>query len=191
MWYLLTIFICSLIIIIVNVLACSVVYARGLLTLIISVISSVVGVVIIDGIFAFLIRQCMPKKWFSIDKKFFIASLKEKRFYEKLKIKAWKEIIPDLGFFAGFRKNKIVQPDSVEYVERYIVEANYGIVVHIAGMIAGFVLVFIFQPFGLWIGLPVAVVNCILNALPVISLRYNLTKLHVLYKFNKRKSKVA
>jgi hypothetical protein len=39
----------------------------------------------------------------------------------------------------------------------------------------------------LYFGFPVAVVNAILNLLPLMILRYNLPKLHTLYRINKKR----
>ena len=132
-------------------------------------------------------RWLLPKKWFNSPKKFFSAGKKEARFYEKLGIKKWKDRIPEFGGFTSFSKSKIFDPKNNEYVIRYITEANYGVMVHITGMVFGFLIIFILPKFWYLVGLPVAVINLIYNALSLVILRYNLPKLHVLYKFNSKK----
>lgn len=145
----------------------------------------------IDGLFATVVRRLLPEKWFSVEKKIFCAGKKESRFYEKLGIKKWKDKVLELGVFTSFRKNKVLEPYNNEYVSRYIIEANFGIICHVAGVLFGVAVVFC-CPKGLWltVGLPVTIVNTVLSTLPIFILRYNLPKLHTLYKFNERKSKI-
>lgn len=154
------------------------------------VILLVIIEIIIDAIFATIVRWLMPKKFFSIDKKYFMASKKEMRFYEKIGIKKWKDKALELGAVTGFRKNKLYSPKDNEYVKRFIIETNYGITVHVYCIVFGFLIMLanLFYPF-LYVTLPIAIVNLVLNLLPIFILRYNLPKLHSLYKYNLRKQK--
>ena len=70
-------------------------------------------------------------------------------------------------------------------------EANYGVVVHITGVIFGFLVILILPKFWYCVGLPVAVINLFYNYLSLMILRYNLPKLHVLYKYNQKKDAKA
>ena len=155
-----------------------------------AVILLVVIEIIIDIIFATIVRWIMPEKFFSIDKLYFSASKKEMRFYEKIGIKKWKDKALELGAVTGFRKNKLYSPNDNEYVKRFILEANYGITVHVYCIVFGFLVMLanLFYPF-IYVTLPIAIVNLVLNLLPIFILRYNLPKLHSLYKFNLRKQK--
>lgn len=148
------------------------------------------AVVIIDLIFAGIVRWILPVKFFSPDKTSFAAGKKECRFYEKLGIKNWKDKIPELGKLTNFRKNKIRDPKNNEYVKRYITEANYGVAVHISGIIFGFAVVLVNLKYWYCIGIPIAVVNAVYNALSLFILRYNLPKLHTLYKLNERRERL-
>ncbi len=150
-----------------------------------------VAVIAIDGLLAFVIRWLLPAKWFSHDKKFFAGRKAECRFYEKIGIKKWKDKVPELGDLTGFRKNKISDPTNNEFIARYILEANYGLTLHFLGMIFGFLIMLIYPQFALNIAFPVAVVNFGFNFLSFAILRYNLPKLHTLYKFNLRRAKNA
>lgn len=154
------------------------------------VILLVIIEIVIDAIFATIVRWIMPKKFFSIDKKYFMASKKEMRFYEKIGIKKWKDKALELGAVTGFRKNKLYSPNDNEYVRRFIIETNYGITVHVYCIVFGFLVMLanLFYPF-LYVTLPIAIVNLVLNLLPIFILRYNLPKLHSLYKYNLRKQK--
>ena len=150
---------------------------------------SVVAVIVIDGIFATLVRWTLPQKLFGVEKKGFAASRKTCLFYEKLGVKRWKDKVIELGAFTGFRKNRIYDPTNNEYVGRYIVEANYGIAVHLTGVVFGFLVMLVFPEFWYCIGLPVGIVNAVMNYMPLIILRYNLPKLHTLYRINEKRAK--
>lgn len=151
--------------------------------------------IIIDIIFATVMRWFIPKKFVGIEKKWFSASKKEARFYEKIGIKKWKDKVLELGAVTGFTKKKLGDTSDNEYVQRFIIEAHYGILVHFACIVFGFAIVFICpRPFWWTVGLPIWFVNLLLNSMSTFILRYNLPKLHTLYKFNKRrqeKQKIA
>lgn len=163
-------------------------YDGNVWNIVLCVAVSVVGAILIDSVFATIIRWILPKKWFSIDKKGFAAGNKERRFYERIGIKKWKDKVIELGAFTGFRKNKIADPANNEYIARYILEANYGIVVHIACIFCGYLVCFVFPAHWYSVGLPVGFVNMALNALPLMILRYNLPKLYTLYRLNARRA---
>ena len=189
MMYYLTILICMIILTVVDVFVAAPIFGFDVWYIILAVVLLTVAAIIIDALCATLTRWIFPKKWFGVDKKHFMAGKKECRFYEKLGIKSWKEKVLELGMFAKFRKNKVAEPNNNEYVARYIYEANCGILGHALGALFGFLVVFIY-PLQYWLcfGLPVAIVNLVLCLLPLFILRYNLPKLHTLYKYNQRKA---
>lgn len=146
------------------------------------VVIGVVFEIAIDGIFAKLVN-ISPDKWFSHEKKFFKVSKKERNFYEKLKIRSWKDKVLELGALGGFRKNKLADPTSSEYLLKFLYESGKGIVVHIGGIVLGFLVIFVL-PLDFWlvISLPIALVNVFLNILSTMVLRYNTPKLLVAYE---------
>lgn len=150
-----------------------------------TVLAVTIGVIFeiaIDGVFATII-QALPQKWFSKDKKCFKVSKKERNFYEKLSIKKWKDKVVELGGLGGFRKNKVKEKDNPEYINLFLVNSNKGIVIHIIGIIVGFLVIFVLPlKYALWIGLPIAIVNAFLNFLPIMVLRYNTPRLMVAYE---------
>jgi glycosyl-4,4'-diaponeurosporenoate acyltransferase len=149
------------------------------------------AVVAIDAFVATLSRL-LPKKWLPEDGKAFVVNAKEKSFYEKLKIRKWKDKIPELGHFTGFRKNKLNDGKNPEYIKRFLLESRYGAVVHFCSCIFGFciLLPFSFLPAYWWaIALPVAIVNAFLNLPSLFILRYNSYKLTILYKSLQKKSR--
>ncbi len=186
--YISSILICMTLIAVVNYVVAMPIFGFELWYIIVAVTVSTIAVIVIDGIFATIVRWIMPEKWFSVDKKYFVPSRKKCQFYEKLGIKKWKDKVLELGGFSSFHKNKLGDASSNEYVRRFIVEANYGIVVHVFCIVFGFLVVFVFPlKYYLCFGIPVAIVNAVLNLLPLWILRYNLPKLHTLYKYNKKR----
>ena len=157
---------------------------------VVAVIISTVVEIMISGLIAFAVRWLLPHKWFAIDKKFYAAGKKESKFYEKLGIKKWKDKVLELGSFTNFHKNKVQEPTNNEYIERFITEANYGVLIHALSIPLGFLVIFIY-PLKFWFmfGLPVALVGAFLNTLPTFILRYNLPKLYSLHKFNMLREK--
>lgn len=153
-------------------------FELSLLYIILAAVLGAIAVIAIDGVFAFIIRR-LPEKWFSYDKKIWNVSKAECNFYEKLGIKLWKDKILELGVFTSFSKKTIANPDSKEYMERFILESNYGAIIHIANAIFGFLVIFCF-PLKLifCFGLPISIVNAILSLLPYMILRYNIPRLH-------------
>ena len=150
--------------------------------MILAVSLSVVYEFAIDGIIAFLICR-LPEKWFAIDKKCFNVSKREQKFYEKLGIRKWKDKVWELGGLNGFSKSKIENPNDPKYSERFLIESNKGYVEHVVGIILGFSVIFIFPlKYALSVGVPVAIVNLLLNSMSAMILRYNTPKLHTLHK---------
>ena len=140
-------------------------------------------VILIDGLVAFIIRK-MNEKHFDYHKKIFNATKNEIKFYEAIGIKKWKELVPELGQFTNFRKNKIDKPKDSKYLDQYILEACYGVIIHIVSSPISFIiLLFDIGIYGyhsnlfLTIALPVAITNAILILLPAFILKYNLVKL--------------
>ncbi len=139
-------------------------------------------VIIIDGIEALLIRRLTPKAWYLPERKAFLVSKREFRFYKKIKINAWKDKVPELGVFTGFSKRKLGDTSSVPYLKRYLVEINYGTVIHLINAHTGFLVLFVPNCDALYVWLPVTVVNYVLSMAPVFVLRYTSHMLQKIYK---------
>lgn len=154
--------------------------------IIMATITSTLVVIFVDGITAGLVR-ILPSKWFNPFSKRYQIHDWEKSFYNKLSIKKWKDKVPELGSFTHFSKSKIQQPRDNQYIKRYLLEACYGRVGHALSMISGFLIIFMFPlKYSINFGIPVAIVNAIMNAMPWFVLRYNTPKLIALYKRNEK-----
>ena len=157
------------------------------LYVIIAVIFCVVLQVALDALAA--LSVCFtPDRLYPADSPRFRVSEREKRIYIKLGVRVWKEKIPDLGGIGGFSKGRLREPDDPAYIEKYIIECHKGVLTHRLCYPLG-LLVMLTLPnlCALTIGLPVAVINLILNALPTMALRYNTPMLLGMLKRMERK----
>ncbi len=182
--YLSIISVCALLI------ACfvSLAYGYGYFSMLGYTALAIVIVILIDGLVATVCRL-LPARCADETKKIYAVGQKEKKFYEKLKIRSWKDKIPEIGHFTGFRKNKIVDPKSVEYLNRFLLEACYGELGHFFSVFAGFLILLLFPLTDAWlaISIPVSIINAILNLPSLFILRYNSYKLRILRNSNLKK----
>ncbi len=157
-----------------------------------AVVVSVAASIAIDGLLAYFAHR-LPARKINPYLKVYAVSNRERRLYERLRIKKWKDCLPDLGkICCGFGKGKIEDPSSCEYLYKYMEECVYGEIAHAVSLFLGFLVLFIFPfKYALYITLPVAFVNFVLNLLPVMALRYNRSKLMILYKRKERTSLAA
>jgi glycosyl-4,4'-diaponeurosporenoate acyltransferase len=147
--------------------------------------------VAINALAATLIRRALPQKWFDHKKKVFTVGAKEKKFYEKLKIRKWKDRVPELGMFTNFSKGEIADPHNPAYLERFLLEACYGEVIHFVLPFLCFLVLLVYPQYWYCIGLPVALVGVFMNLPSLFILRYNSYKLEILRKSNLKKQKRA
>lgn len=145
-------------------------------------------VIALDGLFAFLLRR-LPERWFSPESERFMVSKKEKNFWRKLQISKWEKKIPELGCFTGFHKKRLEKRDDESYLRRFILETNYGALIHLENALFG-ILIWLLPWNGGWkICLPVAAVNAFLSFLPFAVLRNNTAPLQLLYRLAKKKTR--
>lgn len=181
--YCLIILICSCIIAVFNALFNSLMTP---LYAVVATIFSVICVIIIDALLALIfskVKDCKVKT----EGRLYNISKNRSLFYEKLKIKSWKDKIAELGALNHFRKNKIKEPNNNEYLNKFIIESVKGINVHLSSCLLSFLVIFVL-PLKYWcfIGIYVAFVNFALNLLPLMVLQYNIPKIKTLIKYNNR-----
>ncbi len=142
-----------------------------------------------DGLIAIIINK-MPDRLFAVNNPLYNVSKFEQELYKKLKVRTWKDKIWELGGLGGFSKKNLANPNSPEYIEKFIVECNKGVLTHRLSYPIGFLpMLFIPNMCALTIAFPVAVVNLFLNILPTLALRYNTPKLHAMLKRMNRNRK--
>lgn len=181
MFYLVFIIAATFVVAVVNYLADGVMTLEAFALQMLFASVGTLSAFIIDGILAFIVRR-LPNRWFSPDVKLFSVKEKERNFYRRLKIGAWKDYVPELGGFTGFHKNKLETSSDARYLARFLMESNYGVLGHIAGAIFGFAILFIPYVGRPSIALPIAIINAILSILPTMILRYHTPPLQRLYR---------
>lgn len=145
---------------------------------------------VFDGLIAIIINK-MPDRWFGVDNPLYKVSKWERELYKKLKVRLWKDKVWELGGLGGFSKKKLKKPDDPEYIEKFIIECNKGILTHrLIYPVGFFAMLTLPNVCAFTIALPVAIVNLFLNILPTLALRYNTPKLAALLKRLKRKNSV-
>lgn len=141
----------------------------------------------LDGLVAIAV-QFMPDWLFSVENPLYHVSEVEQNLYKKLKVRKWKDKVWELGGLGGFSKKNLTNPNSSEYIEKFIVECNKGVLTHRLSYSIGFIpMLFIPNVCAFTVALPIAIVNLFLNVLPTFALRYNTPKLRaVLTRMNKK-----
>lgn len=188
--YLTIIGIISLIIILLSPFVLDSISVTSITYTILMIILHIGLVTVIDAIIAFAVNK-LPKKWFNYEFKRFHILRFEKKFYEFIKIKKWKDLVPELGQLANFRKNKIEKPKDINYLNKFIEQCCYGEIVHLISIFLGFLIIFIKPSEWMLFGIPISLGNALLNYMPYAILRYNRHKLETLYKRNLRKRKLT
>ena len=120
-----------------------------------------------------LITRILPAKVFSPYRHRYKVSSKENKFYNKLKIKKWKDKIPELGKLSGFAKTEIAEPNNPQYIFKFLTENCIAEALHFYSIVAG-LLVFVFLPreYVFTIGLPIFFLNMSLHIMPIFVQRY-------------------
>ena len=147
------------------------------------VVLSILLSILIDGLVALLIRF-IPEKKFNPFNNYFKERKNERKFYEKLKIRVWKDNIPQLDVkLKYFDKSKVVEKPTSDYFMKFIVETCMGEIMHVIAIFtAPLLLLMMPSMFILTIGLPVMIVNILLQIPPIMTQRYTRPKLLVAYK---------
>ena len=140
-----------------------------------------------DGGIAILINK-MPDGWFGVDNVHFNVSEREKELYKRLRVRLWKDKVWELGGLGGFSKKRLLEPENPEYIEKFIIECNKGVLTHRLAYPIGFLpMLTMFNACSFTVALPVAIVNLFLNILPTLAIRYNTPKLQSLLARLRRK----
>ncbi len=138
------------------------------------------------------IIKIMPDKWFGIDNPHYTVTERERRFYGKLKVRYWKDYVWELGGIGGFSKKNLKEPDNPDYIEKFIIECNKGVLTHRLSYPVGFLCMLTLPNIcAFTIGIPIAAVNLILNILPTLALRYNTPMLQAVLKRMRRKKALS
>lgn len=157
----------------VNILA-----GAGVVYSVLAVVLGAIFIFLLDALIAWVIHK-LPAEWFCYKKKIFQVAKRERKFYEKIDIKNWKDKVPEMGQLCNFKKDKIQSFDAT-YIDKFLTETCYAEVVHI-GMLCIGLLVFLAFPVDkmLAFALPLFLINAILQIPPILIQRYNRPKLEL------------
>ncbi len=126
--------------------------------------------------------RVLPDKVFNPYRRFKVYP-KENRLYTKLKVKKWKDKIPELGKLGGFAKNHINEPNNPQYIFRFLTETCIAETLHFYSIIlSGLVFLFIPNQYLFTISIPVFIINGTLHLLPVLLQRYIRPKFIKIYQ---------
>lgn len=146
----------------------------------------------LDGTLATLIK-ILPDRWFGVDNPLYRVSDRERKWYKRLKVRSWKDKVWELGGAGGFSKKYLKEPENADYIEKFIIECNKGVLIHRLSYPIGFLAMLTLDGVcSFTVALPVAVVNLFLNVLPTLALRYNTPMLGAhLKRLRRKESKFA
>ncbi len=147
----------------------------------------------LDAVIAWLTRM-LPEKGVDPFLRVYRVAKWEKKFYKRLGIVKWKDKIPEAGgLLAKFQKKKVLDFRDNEYLMTFMRESVYAEIMHVISAFAGFVfpLICLLLPGWAWLvrmALPVALVNFVLQVLPVMVQRYVRPQLMSVYLRNQKRA---
>ena len=154
----------------------------------------------LDALIAWLTRL-LPKKAVDPFRKIYRVAKWEKKVYKKLGIVKWKDKIPEAGgLLAKFQKKKVLDFHDNEYIMTFMRESVYAEVMHVISALAGLAVPALCAVRLLWpdaisqvqwcvrVALPVALVNFVLQVLPVMVQRYVRPQLMSVYLRNQKRA---
>lgn len=128
------------------------------------------------GVVSLLMRFVIPENFWLKKRGCFKVWRKEKAFYDRIKIKSWKDKIPEMGKVAGFPKDSIRSVDR-SYLQKFIAETCFAEWMHFIVGIVGFTALCFCPRQDYVFVVPVLIVNLILHLLPCMVQRYNRLRL--------------
>ena len=132
------------------------------------------------GEIAFFMRVILPSSLWNCENPFFRVREKESGVYRKLKIMAWKDRIPEMGWTGGFQKREVTSL-TPEYLEKFLRETCFAEAMHIIAGLFGFTVFLFFDSSTIFIAVPLVLINLILHALPCIVQRFTRYRLFRVY----------
>lgn len=154
----------------------------------------------LDALIAWLTRL-LPEKAVDPFRKIYRVAKWEKKVYKKLGIVKWKDKIPEAGgLLAKFQKKKVLDFHDNAYIMTFMRESVYAEVMHVISAVAGLAVPALCALRLLWpdvipqvhwcvrIALPVALVNFVLQVLPVMVQRYVRPQLMSVYLRNQKRA---
>ena len=141
-----------------------------------------------------VITRLLPRKFYDPHNKRFKTFKCEEKVYRFLKVKVWKDKIPELGSISGFAKNKLKDPNNPEYMKRFLSENCLADSLHFYSILGGFVMFLFLGLFRMqyfWsIGVVIFITNMILHGMSCIVQRYLRPKMMKVYDRMKKQEQL-
>lgn len=144
-----------------------------------------------DAVCALATRWCVPERKMNPFARVWKVHHFERRFYVKIGIRRWKDKIPETGgLLVGFSKSAVADRHDNTYLLKFLKETCYAELMHIISIPCGFLVLLLtlawdsIPHFIAWFGLPVAIVNAVLQLLPIFVQRYVRPFLLSAYRYN-------
>lgn len=141
------------------------------------------------GVLSHFVGQALPRKCFDAEKPPYKAAKWEKggKVYEKLGIKHWKDIVPDMSrIMPDMVKKKLTSENKERGMDTLIAETCVAECVHWGLIILSFGILFWWR--GLWAAVFLLVYNIFGNLPFIIIQRYNRPRLVMLEQRRKRRA---
>ncbi len=180
--YLITLFVCYLIVVLVNLALslCDVCDFSPWFSVYYPLLV-ILAYFVVDSLAAILCRL-IPRHKINVESKLIKSFKFERKFYEALGVRYFKDRIPELGgAFTGFTKNELTGDDP-EYYAQFIRETVLGEVTHLMCILFSIAVPFVFNAYVWNFAFPMFFVNFYFNILPIMVQRYNRPKLFSIYK---------
>ncbi len=146
----------------------------------------------VDALAAIAVRYFVPERYYDPLRRRFACARFEKKLYIKLGIRTWKDKIPETGgLLVGFPKDRVADLRDSAYLYKFMQETCYAEVMHLWSMPFGFtVLLLCPASLRLTVALPVALVNLVLQLLPILVQRFIRPQLLRVYNNNLKRQKI-
>ena len=101
-----------------------------------NVLTILLFLILVNGVLALLIRS-LPPNVFDETRPVYKIMAWEKRFYRRLGVHKWKNILPQAGSMTGFSRKRLPKVIDVAYTERFIWEICCAMLGHFTMAFAG------------------------------------------------------
>ncbi len=143
-------------------------------------------VIVVLAFLALSLRFLLPKRWLNYQSRYFKTRDFEIKKLQNLGIKKWKDKVPEMGWTAGFPKDKLKSLDH-KYLAKFLQETCFAEIMHNLAAVLGFTVLFFFPLKYYYFVLPILFVNLFLHLLPCLIQRYTRYRLAKIYELQKTK----
>ena len=133
------------------------------------------AIVLLPSLFCVIGIRLLPKRWFTGDAKVYQVSEREIKFLNKIKVKTWKEKIPNIAKIKYKSSDIQIDPKDPKFVKKLLTETCYAESLHISCIVTAVVaaLCIVKTRWFLTMALPIAIVYTFFNIPSILVQRYN------------------